>query len=135
MYLWHGTYYIYGSICTVYDISPTIYDISTLYPILQAIISHIKLNISDNTSTASLYLHPDYRSYNRHCVYDNTGTIGMISCEYIWYHIHSLWYHITLWHSHTLYSCHHTQDTCRRIHCIWAITYSLLIRARLQYVW
>ena len=43
------------------------------------------------------------------------------------HHIHSLWYHTTLWHSHTLYSCHHTQDTCRRIHCSWAITYSLLI--------
>ena len=65
-----------------------------------------------------------------HCVYDNTGTICMTSCEYIWHHIHT-----TLWHSNTLYSCHHTQDTCRRIHCRWAITYSLLIRARLQYVW
>ena len=30
----------------------------------------------------------------------------MTSCEYIWHHIHSLWYHTTLWHSHTLYSCH-----------------------------
>ena len=35
----------------------------------------------------------------------------------------------------TQYSCHHTQYTCCRIHCRWAITYSLLIRARLQYVW
>ena len=77
---------------------------------------------------------PRYRSYNPHCVYDNTGTICMTSCEYIWYHIHSLWYHTTLWHSHTLYSCHHTQDTCHHIHCSSAITYSLLIRSRLQYV-
>ena len=73
----------HGSICTVYDISPTIYDISTLYPIHQSVISHIKLNISDNTSTASLYSHPDYLSYNPHCVYDNTGTICKTSCEYI----------------------------------------------------
>ena len=106
-----------------------------LYPIHQSIISHIKLNISGNTPTASLYSHPDYWSYNPHCVYDNTGTICMISCEYIWHHIHSLWYHTMVWHSHTLYSCHHTQDTCHRIHCSWAITYSLLIRARLKYVW
>ena len=109
LYLWQGTYYIYGIICTVYDISPTIYDISTLYIIHQSIISRIKLNISDNTSTASLYSHPDFRSYNPHCVYDNTGTICMTSCEFIWHNIHSLWYHTTLWHSHTLYSCHHTQ--------------------------
>ena len=65
MYLWDHThcnddithivfmtwaYYIYGSICNVYDISPTIYDISKLYPFHQSILSHIKLNISDNTS-------------------------------------------------------------------------------------
>ena len=132
--VWYGTYYIYGRICTIYDISPTIYDISTLYPIYQSIISHIKLNISDNTSTVSLSSHPDCRSYNPHCMYDNTGTICMTSYEYIWHHIHSLWYQTMLWHSHTLYSFHHTQDTCHCIHCSWAITYSLLIIARLQYV-
>ena len=68
-------------------------------------------------------------------MYDNTGTICMTSCEYIWHHIHSLWYHTTLWHSQTLYSCDHTQDTCHCTHCSWAITYSLLIIACLQYVW
>ena len=57
------------------------------------------------------------------------------SCEYIWQHIHTLWYQTTQWHSHTLYSCHHTQYTCCRIHCSSAITYILLIRARLQYMW
>ena len=112
-----------------------IYDISTLYPIHQYIISHIKLNISANTSTVLLSSHTDFRSYNPHCMYDNTGTIYMTSCEYIWHRINSLWYHITLWHSHTLYSRHHAQDTCHRIHCIWAITYSLLIIACLKYVW
>ena len=59
----------------------------------------------------------------------------MTSCKYIWHHIHSLRYNSTLCYSQTLYSCHHTQDTCHRIHCSRAITYSLLIRARLQYVW
>ena len=111
-----------------------IYDISTLYPIHQSIISHIKLNISDNSFTVSRSSHPDYWSYNPHCMYDNTGTICMTSCEYIWHHIHSLWYHTRLWYSHTLYSCHHTQDNCHRIHCSWTITDSLLIIARLQYV-
>ena len=46
LYLWHGTYSIYGTLCTVYDISPTIYDITTLYPLHQFIISHIKLIIA-----------------------------------------------------------------------------------------
>ena len=133
--LWHHTYCIYGTMCTLYDISPTIYDISALYQLHQSIISRIKLIISENTYTVSLSSHPDYRSYNPHCMYDNTGTICMTSCEYIWHHIHSLIYCTTLWHSHTLYSCHHSQDTCHRIHCSWAITYSVLIIAHLQYVW
>ena len=60
-----------------------IYDITTLYPLYESIISHIKLIISDSAFTVSLSSHPDYRSYNRHCMYDNTGTIFMTSYEYI----------------------------------------------------
>ena len=62
---------------------PTIYDIAALSPLHQSIISHIKLIISDSTSTVSLSSHPDYQSYNPHCMYDNTGTICMTSYEYI----------------------------------------------------
>ena len=127
IYLW--------PIGTVYDISPTIYHITTLYQLHQSIISHIKLILSDSTSSVSLSSHPDYQSYNPHCMYDNTGTIFMISYEYIWNHIDSLRYQTMLWHWHTLYSCHHTQDTCHHIHCSWAIIYSVLIIAHLQYVW
>ena len=112
-----------------------IYDITKLYPLHQSIISHIKLIISDSTSTVSLSPHPDNRSYNPHCMYDNTLTIYMISYEYIWHDIHSLWNNSTLWHSHTLFSCHHTQDTCHDTHCSWAITCSVLIIAHVQYVW
>ena len=126
---------MYGTICSVYDISPMIYDITTLYPLHQSIISHIKLIISDSTSTVSLSSHPDYWSNNPQCMYDITGTISMTACEYIWHHIHSLRYHTTLWHWHTLYSCHHTQDTCHCIQWGWAITYSVLIIAHLLYVW
>ena len=101
---WH---LLYGTICTLYDISPMIYDIKNLYPLHQSILSHIKLIISDSTSTVSLSSHPDYKSYNPHCIYDNTATICMTSYEYIWHHIHALRYHTTLWH--------HT-------HCIHVIT-------------
>ena len=135
LYLQHGTYYIYGTICTAFDISPTIYDNTTLYPLHQLIISHIKLIISDSTSTVSLSSHKDYQSYNPHCMYDNTGTIYMTSYEYIWHYIHSLWYTKAVWPSHTLYSCHHTQDSCHHIHCSWAVTYSVLSIPHLQYVW
>ena len=58
----------------------------------------------------------------------------MTSYEYIWHDIHSLWYHTTLWHSHTLYSCHHTQDTRVLIQCCWALTFSVLNIPQLQYV-
>ena len=111
-----------------------IYDITTLYPLHQSVISHVKQIISDSTSTVSLSSHPDYRSYKPHCMYDNTGTICMTAYECIWHHIHSLRYQTTLWHSHTLYPCHHTQATCHCIHCSWAITYSVFIIAHLQYV-
>ena len=76
------------TICTVYDISPMIYDITTLYPFHQSIISHIKQIIFHNSSTVSLSSHSDYRSYNPHCMYDNTVKICMISYAYIWHHIH-----------------------------------------------
>ena len=81
-----------------------IYDISTLYPLHHSIIYYMKLIISESTSTLSLSSHPDYRSYNPHCMYDNTGSIYMTSYEYIWL---CLWYHTMLWH--------HT-------HCIHVIT-------------
>ena len=48
-----------------------------------SIITHMKLIISEGTSNVFLSLHPDYRSYNPHCIYDNTGTICMTSYEYI----------------------------------------------------
>ena len=112
-----------------------IYDITTLYPLHQSIISHIKLIISDSTSTVSLSSHPDCRSYNAHCMYDNTCIICMTSYEYIWHDIHSLRYHTTLWHSHTLYSCHHTQPTSHRFHWSWAIIYNVLTIEHPQYVW
>ena len=74
---WHLLYY--GTICTVYDISPMIYDITTLYPLHQSIIPHIKLIIFHSSSTVSLSSHPDYRSYN--------PLVCMITqVKYAWHH-------------------------------------------------
>ena len=48
---------------------------------IKAIISHLTPIISDSTYTVPLSSHPDYRSYNPHCMYDNTAAIGMTSYE------------------------------------------------------
>ena len=102
---------------------------------IKVIISHITWIISDSTSTVSLSSHPDYRSYNLHCVYENTATICMTSYE-IHMTSHPLFMisHHTMT-SHPLYSCHHTEDTCHRILCISTITYSVLIIPHLLYMW
>ena len=132
--LWHHMYCIYGKICTACDISPTVYDITTLYPWHQTIISHLTPFISDSTSTVSLSSHPDYRSYNPHFMY-NIVKICRTSFEL---HMTSLPLFMISHHamtSHSLYSCHHTQDTCHRIHSSWTVTYSVLIIPHLLYVW
>ena len=94
---------------------------------IKVILSHHTVIISDSTSTVSLSSHPDYQSYNPHCMYDNTPTISMTS-----YALHMTshpLFMITLhaMTAHPLYSCHHTQDTYHRIHCSWTIIYSVLV--------
>ena len=69
---------IFMEVYALYMTSHPLFMTSQHYLIHQSIISHIKLNISDNTSAESLYSHPEYRSYNPHCIY-NTGTICMTS--------------------------------------------------------
>ena len=48
---------------------------------IKAIISHHTSIISESPPTVSLSSHPDYRSYNPHCMYDNTATICMTPYE------------------------------------------------------
>ena len=48
---------------------------------IEATISHLTPIISDITSTVSLSSHPDYRSYNPHCMYDYTAMICMTLYE------------------------------------------------------
>ena len=118
LYLWNHIYCIYVTIYTVYDISPTPYDITTLYS------WHQSYDISPHTDYIWEHIHcisvihPDYRSYNPHCMYDNTATICMAS-----YKLHMTSHPLFMischaMTSHPLYSCHHTQDTTG-IHCPW----------------
>ena len=98
---------IFMEVYALYMTSHPRFMTSQHYQIHQSIIFHIKLNIPDNTSTASLNSHPDYRSYNPHCVYDNTGTICMN--------------HVNTYDStFTLYDIKPRNDI--HIHCIHVIT-------------
>ena len=102
---------------------------------IKVIISHLTLIISDSASHVSLSSHPDYRSYNPHCMYDNRATICMTSYEL---HMTSQPLSMISHHAMTsnpLHSCYHTQDTYNRTHCSWSITYTVLIIPHLPYVW
>ena len=142
LYQWYNTHSIYDITFTVYMAHYALY--MTSHPRfmtsqhsthdINVFISHLTLIISDSSSSVSLLSHPDYRSYNPHCMYDNTATICLTFYELqITSHPLFMISHHAIT-SHPLYSCHHTQDTCHHIHSSWAITYSVLIIAHLQYV-
>ena len=101
---------------------------------IKAIMFHLTPIISESTSTVSLSSHPDYRSYNTHCMYDNTATICMTSYELDMtsHPLFMISHHAVT--SHPLYSCHHTQDTWHRIRCSPTNIYSVLIIPHLLYV-
>ena len=102
---------------------------------IKAIISHLTLIISDSTFTVSLSSHPDYRSYNPHCMYEYTATICMTSYELpMTSHPLFMISNHTMT-SHPLYSYHHSRDACHGMPCSWTITYSVLIMPHLLYVW
>ena len=89
LYQWYNTHSIYDITYTVYIAQYALYMTShTRFMTSQhsthdikAIISHLTPIISDSTLTVSLSSHPDYWSYNPHCMYDNTATICMTSFE------------------------------------------------------
>ena len=126
-------FYLWKYMHCIWHLTHDLWHLNTLSNASGYYISYQTEYIWQHTHCISVFT-PRLSIIKPHCVYDNTGTICMTSCEYIWHHIHSLWYHTMLWHSHTLYSCLHTQDTCHRIHCCWALTYSVLNIAYLQYV-
>ena len=148
--VWSHPLYRWYNKDTIYDISPTVYMAQyALYMTsltrcmtsqhsthdIKAIISQLTPIISDCTPTVSLSSHPDYRSYNPHCMYDNTTTICKTS-----YEIHMTWHPLFMishhaMTSHPVYSCHHTQETSHHILCSSTITYSVLIISHLLYVW
>ena len=142
LYQWYNTHCIYAITSTVYTAQYALY--MTPQPWVmpsqhsthdtKAIISHLTPIISDSTSTVSLSSLTEYRSYNPHCMCDNTATTYMTSYEQ---HMTSHPLFMISLHAMTsnpVYLCHHTQDSCHRIHCSWTITYSVLIIPHLLYV-
>ena len=143
LYRWYNTHSISDITTTVYIALYALY--MTSHPWLmtsqhstydiKSIMSHLTPITYESTSTVSLSSHPDYRSYNPQCMYDNTATICMISYEL---HMTSHPLFMISLHamtSHPLYLWHHTQDTCHHIHSSWTITYRVLIIPYLLYVW
>ena len=97
--------------------------------------NHSTQDIKDTLSHITLIIsHPDYWSYNAHCMYI-TATIGMTSHEL---HMTSHPLFMISHHSMTsqpLCSCHHTQYIWHHIHCGCVITHSVFIIAHLLYMW
>ena len=101
---------------------------------IKATLSHITPIISDSTSTVSVSSHPDYQSYNPHCMYI-IATICMTAHEL---HMTSHPLFMISHHSmtsHPLYSCHHTQYIWDHIHSRCVTTHSVLIIPHLLYMW
>ena len=143
LYWWYNTHSIYDIISTVYMAPYALYMIShprfmtsqhSIHDI-KVIISHLTPILSESTSPVSLSSHPDYRSYNRHCMHDNPATICLT-----WYELHMTSHPLFMISNHTmtshpLHSCHHTHGTYHCIHSSWTITYNVLIIPHLLYVW
>ena len=115
LYRWYNTPSLYDITSTVYIAQYALY--MTSHPRimtsqhsthdLKAIISHLTLIISDSTNTGSLSSHPDYRSYNPHCMYGNTAIVCMTS-----YELHKTSHPLFMISHHTMtshpqYSSHH----------------------------
>ena len=143
LYWWYNTHSIYDITSTVYMAKYALYMTShprymtsqTSTHDIKDIISHLTPIISYSTSTVSLSSLPDYRSYNPRCMYDKTATICLTS-----YELHMISHPLFMislhaMTSHPLYLCHHTKDTCHRIHCSWTIIYSVLFIPQVLYVW
>ena len=111
-----------------------IYDITNSTHDIKAIISHLTCVIWQHIHCISV-ITTRLSIIKPHCMYDNTATKCMTSYE-LPMTSHPLF--IISYQgmtSHPLYPCHHTQDTCHRIHSSWTIRYSVLIITHLLYVW
>ena len=165
LYRWYNTPSIYDIKSTVYMAQYALYMTShprfmtSQHPThaIKAIISHLTPIISDSTSTVSLSSHPDYRSYNPHCMYDNQPQYVWHHMTYIWHPIQSLWYYTTLWHHnhgihviiprvpviastvagpllivyslyHTYYMCNMKPTTCMTSQELYMTSHSLFIK-------
>ena len=122
-YLQHGTYYIYGTICTAFDISPTIYDNTTLYPLISL------LYLISNW----LYLnaHPMYFSHHTQIIDHIAPIVCMITqAQYVWHHLNTCDITSTLYDITRRYDIHThcVHDITCRIPLITSTVADLLLR-------
>lgn len=83
VYVWHHSHYRCDIICTKYDITSTLYDITPLYWWHQAHYIWHHIPLSDLTFTVSVSSLPLCQRFHSYSMYD-------ITYGYVWPHIHSI---------------------------------------------
>ena len=122
LYAGHHMYYTYGTICTIYGITPKLYDITMLY-------------LCDHTDCMDDMTHTVCRTSHVLNVWQNM--------HYMWHHTHALWHHILLFMtskllyltSQPLYLTAHQRYLCHHPLIIDHITPILCKISQPKYVW
>ena len=98
LYVWHHTHFIYDNLCTIHNVTSTLWVhtivVTTLHPLHSwhhthykrihthdktKVISTTSPSISDTTSTLSVSSKPVYQLYHTHSLYDTTHSMYDIS--------------------------------------------------------
>ena len=127
LYVWNNMHYIQHHTHALWHHNPLFMTSKLLYLTSET--------LYDSTPTVSVSSHPDYWSYNPHCMYDITAKICISSYEL---HMTSHPLFMISHHSmtsHPLYSCYHTQIVWHHIQCSCAITHTVWLEPHLLYVW
>ena len=138
LYIWHHTHFMHDSLCTVHNVTSTLFDFTALY--LSHYI-HCILDITDNVydithmtkqplylSCHPLYLtlRPLYLCHQTQCINYTTPAVCMTSRTlYVWCHIqyalhdmNSLWHHTPIcMTSHPVYLWHDIQYIWYHTYC------------------
>ena len=128
LYVWHHTHFIYDILCTIHNVTSTLWVhtivVTTLHPLHSWHHTHyIRHHTHDNTKVISA-ISPSISDYI-HCICVIKPRVSIAFyplsvCHYtlyVWHHIQYAWYHMnTLWHhsykrmtSQPVYLWHHMQ--------------------------
>ena len=142
-FVWHQTHYMCDIICTIHNITSTLYVITLLY------LWHQKLYISNYIQYIGQHIHypcditATNLCHHTHCIDIITPNLFKTShSPYVWnllpytrHHILTLWYGITVFMtSHPLYLTLYPLQLCHHLHCIDDITPTVFM-SLIFYIW